>query len=118
MNNIDILKFQTCPRRINENGPWEKTENIDMWDKDNKCTFCGSLHPKKFLESIKKGVKLTPTDKTYKCYLLSDKFYFQHFNDEQQSEFINLLNEEKLSMGFPGFFYVTPFFCEKVKNGE
>jgi len=42
-----------------------------------------------------------------------DKFYFQHFSEEQQTRFIELLNEKKLKIGMPGYFYVHPFFLYK-----
>jgi hypothetical protein len=42
------------------------------------------------------------------------KFYFQHFSEEQKMRFIELLNERKLTLGYPGRFYVLPFFvCKK-----
>jgi len=118
MTNIDTLKFQTCPRRINELGPWERTENLDMWDKENKCTFCGSLHPDEFLKRAKEGDKVTPTDKNYKCYLNDRKVYFQHFNDEQQSTLIEMMNNNEINFAIPGRFYVPPFFCQVVKSGD
>jgi hypothetical protein len=43
------------------------------------------------------------------------KFYFQHFDDEQQQRFINLLNARAVNIGFPGHFYALPFF---IKRGE
>lgn len=38
------------------------------------------------------------------------KFYFQHLSPEQQ-RFIELYNERRMRIGYPGHFYVTPFFC-------
>lgn len=39
------------------------------------------------------------------------KFYFQHLSREQQDRFIELHNEKRLRIGYPGRFYVRPFFC-------
>ena len=39
------------------------------------------------------------------------KFYFQHLNEEQQTEFIKIFNEKKMKLAMPGHFYRTPFFC-------
>ena len=39
------------------------------------------------------------------------KFYFQHLSGEQQSRFIELLNEKKIKIGMPGYFYRLPYFC-------
>lgn len=38
------------------------------------------------------------------------KFYFQHFTKEQMIRFIELLNEKKLKIGYPGHFYSKPYF--------
>lgn len=42
------------------------------------------------------------------------KFYFQHMSEEQRREFIELLNAGTVRIGYPGYFYVTPFFIERV----
>lgn len=41
------------------------------------------------------------------------KFYFQHLSKDQQARFIELYNERKIKMGYPGHFYTTPFFCKR-----
>jgi len=41
------------------------------------------------------------------------KAYFQHFSKEQCLKFIDLLNAKKLRLGYPGHFYVRPFFIAK-----
>jgi len=38
------------------------------------------------------------------------KFYFQHLTEPQMQRFVELLNEKKLRIGEPGFFYRKPFF--------
>lgn len=38
------------------------------------------------------------------------KFYYQHLNAEQQAEFIELYNEHRMKIGYPGRLYVPPFF--------
>lgn len=43
------------------------------------------------------------------------KFYFQHFTEEQCRRFIDLLNERKLKIGYPGHFYARPFFIAPPK---
>lgn len=42
------------------------------------------------------------------------EFYFQHLSDEQKTRFIELLNAGKLSIGFPGHFYVLPYFMKRA----
>jgi len=44
------------------------------------------------------------------------KFYFQHLSKEQITRFIELLNEKKIKIGYPGYFYRLPYFCEKVEE--
>lgn len=41
------------------------------------------------------------------------KFYFQHFSPEQRKRFIVLLNEKKLKLNHPGYFYQLPFFVTR-----
>lgn len=41
------------------------------------------------------------------------KFYFQHLSDEQKHRFVELINEKKLHFGYPGHFYVLPFFIKR-----
>lgn len=38
------------------------------------------------------------------------KFYFQHFNQDQKRRFVELYNEKRMKLGYPGHFYVKPFF--------
>ncbi len=111
---------QTCPRRGGEIGPWERGENLDTWDireqmhnglRARHCSFCGSLHPDDFMHAARDGVEVGPTDKSYKVYVDQahggSKFYFQHLSPEQRQEFIQLLNDGTLNIGYPGHFYVA-----------
>lgn len=43
------------------------------------------------------------------------KFYFQHLNEEQQIRFVELLNQKKLRLDVPGYFYRLPFFITADK---
>lgn len=76
------------------------------------CSYCGSIHPDELFEAIDAGVEIGPTDKTYKIYLEGSyrKFYFQHFSQGEKQRFIDLLNEKKIILGYPGYFYVKPYF--------
>ena len=126
-----MSESQTCPRRMAEYGPWDRQEGLDRWeaghgtvDQDQvglSCSFCGSLNPERFLELVRDGWVVGPTDKTYKAYLESPqtaegpgrvqaKFYFMHLSQEQQDQFIELHNSHQMVVGFPGHFYVPPFF--------
>ena len=70
---------QTCPRRMNEIGPWTREEGLDSWTTGHgvigqdaigpSCNFCGSLHPDRFMELVREGWVVGPTDKNYKAYL-------------------------------------------------
>jgi hypothetical protein len=115
----------TCPRRMQEWGPWEKAENLDHWRKDKTCSFCGSLNPDIFLDLLAKGrVAVTPTDKNYKAYVeglgVFRKFYFQHFDFEQQDKFLEIYNTDPrpFRMSDPGYFYVLPFFAHRREVGH
>ena len=72
---------QTCPRRLSDWGPWERTEGLDSWTTGHglrgqdevglSCSFCGSLHPDRFMQLVRDGWIVGPTDKGYKAYLES-----------------------------------------------
>lgn len=75
-------KRQTCPRRMSEFGPWAHSEGEDEWVDRRaglagqervglSCSFCGSLHPDRFMELVREGWIVGPTDKSYKAYLES-----------------------------------------------
>lgn len=107
-----------CPRR-NE-APYMITAPSNDNFNSGRCSYCGSAEPGVLLDRLNKSeVVITPTDKNYKIYMNSKdgeeverKFYFQHFNDEQKRQFVNLLNEKKIEFAEPGYFYVKPFFVE------
>lgn len=118
---------QTCPRRMTEFGPWDRSANLDFWRNDSTCSFCGSLKPELLLQNMEEGiVTLGPTDKAYKLYVRSqpnnmNKFYFQHFTVEQQDKFVELynMNPRPFVMSYPGHFYVAPFFTKlRVHTAE
>jgi len=41
------------------------------------------------------------------------KFYFQHLSPEQRTKFVQLLNDKKMNIGYPGYFYSLPYFVKK-----
>lgn len=103
-----------CPSNHTNNG-------AATWRADNTCSWCGSLHPDMFMAVIQDGTaSLVPTDKNHKVYARIDnkdrKFYFAHLSEEQQAEFIRLLNKQSFKIEYPGRFYVPPFFCKFIKD--
>lgn len=114
---------QTCPRRMAEWGSWKREEGLDSWG-PHGCSFCGSLHPDRFMELVEAGAEVGPTDKSYKAYLRHSeikggsgiipngeaKFYYQHLSSEQRVRFVELINEHRMVIGYPGHFYQLPFF--------
>lgn len=140
-----MTETQTCPRRLNEPGPWERKEDLDTWgtrppigmpvlDPEPVCSFCGSLHPERFLELAGEGWVVEPTTKSYKAYLAEvlqgepilatpegpmpavanrrAKFYFQHLDEAQMRRFVDLYNTNVMRIGLPGYFEVLPFFMK------
>lgn len=110
-----------CPRR-GETPSVFNYPTEDTWeDRGGRghlaCSYCGSLNPDELMERLERGdVTLTPTDKSYKVYVEGEglqhaKFYFQHLSAEQRRRFIELHNEKKMRLGYPGYFYTRPFFC-------
>ena len=63
-----------CPRMLEDTGGSDvfKLPDIQKPD-DGTCGYCGSLLGDIFMARIEKGdVKIIPTDKDYKCYVLND----------------------------------------------
>jgi hypothetical protein len=109
--------MDSCPRRLNEFGPWDHTEGQDVPIRD-RCPFCGSLTGDAFMVRVRAGERLGPTDKSYKVYLDDAKFYFQHLSEDQRREFFELYRDGKLNVGYPGRFYVLPFFIRAAENPQ
>lgn len=117
----------TCPRRVEQGLHLDDSplvlsgSNKDEWEHDGTCSYCGSLSEDRFFRAIDDGVKLTPTDKSYKVYVAvtdvrgAGKFYFQHLSDGGRDRFIELHNAKKMTLGMPGHFYVRPFFCSPAE---
>ena len=113
-----------CPRQEEIPGPMLIREHVQFWRKDGTCSFCGSVSPEMFFEAIKDGIEIGPTDKGYKVYIrgLEDKvhgagkFYFQHLSEGQRKGFIRMLNEDRIKLGYPGHFYVLPYFIQKKRE--
>ncbi|MDX5563740.1 hypothetical protein PYK79_10795 [Streptomyces sp. ID05-04B] len=81
---------QTCPRRMHDFGPWGRSEGLDLWTAGRgvagqeevgmSCSFCGSLNPDRFMELVREGWIVGPTDKNYKAYL------HRPLSDEEKAE--------------------------------
>lgn len=121
--------MSTCPRRMNEMGPWKPEPGLDTWEtrwgsNQTYCSFCGSLNPVLFLSLMRKGCTLGPTDKNYKVYVKhgddnqEDKFYFMHLDEAQKHEFIALMNMKPRPFNMNGKFYVLPYFIEMGPKSE
>jgi len=46
------------------------------------------------------------------------KFYFQHLSTDQREKFVDLLNQGKINIGAPGYFYTLPYFCVRQDPGS
>jgi len=112
-----------CPRREEVSAALSRYPDEDKWELRadvHHCSFCGSINPEDLLAMMHNGCTLGPTDKSYKVYVSTAnhshlKFYFQHFNAEQQIRFIALLNNKPrtFTIEYPGYFYRLPFFIRK-----
>ncbi|EPR09880.1 hypothetical protein M527_07070 [Sphingobium indicum IP26] len=114
-----------CPRGPGADSPFNAPFNGEAtWQEDRTCSYCGSLHPDVLFEQIEKGAQFGPTDKSHKVYVhLIDhvvrgagKFYFQHLDQSQRGKFIELLNAGAVNIGYPGHFYVLPFFAMRAPS--
>jgi hypothetical protein len=113
-----------CPRGPGPGSPYQPPfDGVAHWRDDGACSYCGSFSEAAFFAAVEAGAELGPTDKNYKVYLRGEgvphvkgaaKFYFQHLSEEGQARFIALYNGKRMNIGYPGNFYVPPFFCAPV----
>lgn len=110
----------TCGRRLDGQAA-DGAPGPDAWQLRDyngvevvACSHCGSMHPDDFMRAIEAGVEVEPTDKGYKAYLRGapgpGKFYYQHLTQAQRDRFIELHNSKVMKIGYPGHFYVKPYF--------
>ncbi len=101
-----------CPRRSENPALYAGEPGNDHWSDEAipVCSYCGSINPDLFMRMMEEGKELSPTDKVYKAYVSIGKFYFQHLSTAQMKRFVELYNLKIMKVGFPGHFYVMPFF--------
>lgn len=112
-----------CPRRDESPnpdaypGPDTFEANHGLVSQARGCSYCGSMSPDEFMEAVRSGAELGPTDKNYKVYIKlpggEAKFYFQHLAEAQRMEFFELYRAHELAVGYPGHFYRLPFFIRQ-----
>lgn len=114
----------TCPRRAEIGVPMAYAQTIgsDEYEKRGEsraCSYCGSMAPDDFMDSVRAGVKVGPTDKNYKAYVGDrGKFYYQHLDEAQCREFVDLHNAKRIIWGSPGYPYVLPFFMGRAEPAD
>ena len=119
--------MQPCPRQLSEATLEVQRRYESKWRRDGTCNYCGSLNADALFKAVKAGAEIIPTDKNYKIYIRGEtapdvhgtcKFYFQHFTQDERKKFIDLLNENRIILGYPHYFYVPPFFIKFKKESE
>lgn len=82
----------------------------------------GGLTQESVIQAILDGATIDPTDKDYKIYVKHefgyDKAYFDKWDQEHKTKFISLFNEGKIKLGYPGYFYVLPFFTQSTPREQ
>lgn len=107
-----------CPRRSNVAAPFDPAPGPDYWMGNDTCSYCGGWNAEKVLEAVRTGKTVTPTDKDYKLYVEGKKAYFQHFTQAHRDEFRDLLNAQKITCEFPGYFYTAPYFLRLIQDAQ
>ncbi len=114
----DESETMVCPRRAELfQRPTEKS--ADCWEDRagaRACSYCGSAHPDDFMRLAAEGATVLPTDKDYKTYVgpAERKFYYPHLSADQRRAFVELYNQKKVNIGYPGHFYVLPYFMRRA----
>lgn len=106
-----------CPRAVENGGgpdsPFRPPFNGEAsWREDGTCSYCGSISPDALFKAIDAGEEIIPTDKSYKAYVGEGhrKFYFQHLSEAEKVRFVEYLNARRINIGYPGHFYIRPYF--------
>lgn len=64
-----------CPRRRESHlssqfpGPDTWTSRAGLVGQPSGCSYCGSMNPDDFMEAVRSGLEIEPTDKSYKLYV-------------------------------------------------
>jgi hypothetical protein len=113
----DSGSFHYCPARNGDpKHAVPRYKSPDWWRDDGTCSFCGSITPDAFFEAAIAGQALIPTDKPDLVRIGDRKLRFQHLGDGHREKFIALVNQRRLNIDAPGYFYVMPFFCVAVPD--
>ena len=105
---VDLIDRQSCNRRFQDFGPWERESNMDHWsirEGEKTCSFCGSINPDSLIEAIKKhGFSIIErSTKDYKWYINAPGFRAKYYRQHDTPEFIDnynkLLDESHKSKG-------------------
>lgn len=118
-------EVMTCGRRYDTYmgvipaNPGYGQQQEDWWEPNGTCSYCGSISPGEFWRRVTAGYEVIPTDKNYKAYVRDgtrseNKFYFQHFDQQDKEKFVEVVNAGEMHIGYPGYFYRLPFFCVRA----
>lgn len=97
---VSLVSFDLDPERVKREG-WIRADDpriVTALERDG-----GWGDPNQYL-----WVQLAPRGTRRE-----DKFYFEHLSVEQRKRFCDLLNEKKLALNYPGYFYTLPFFLAR-----
>ena len=97
---VSVINWDPDPERIKREG-WKKPDKA-LLERDGWSYGDGV----KWMQLSRRGPRKF------------GKFYFQHLTPEQQQEFVKLLNDKQLKIGYPGFFYRLPYFVRMGKPSE
>lgn len=100
---VSVVNYELSPERIEAEG-WVKVGRRERRLLENEGWGRGHDHHT--------YIRLAPRGPTRHA-----KFYFQHLDDGQRKEFIELLNDGTMNVGPPGHFYRLPFFAKRMPLG-
>lgn len=99
--------------RIISSANYKFSDKAVYLTKQNLRNVCAGFHPDD-LEYARKWYIDHWVEIGQHSSMQQDKFYFQHLTEDERIKFIDLYNAKKIKLGFPGRFYVAPFFAKKI----
>ena len=125
---------QPCPRFASSASIFPGL--VPGWLEVGSCSYCGSMEPAALFEAITGGAEIYATSRNNQLFVryieidpetgrvgetptqAEGMFQFEHFSESERTKFVQLLNDEEITFGYPGHFTILPFFVQQAEGGS